>query len=96
MAPLLNRVAKKYPDLGRDAALARIGRENFKKYATEQPLDYAWMVIRKIQNMWDRGSSAGDVAPVLVRLPQGARVLGARGADRARLAARAGRRCRSA
>ncbi len=58
MEPLLNRVAKKYPDLGRDAALARIGRENFKKYATEQPLDYAWMVIRKIQNMWDRGSSA--------------------------------------
>ena len=58
MEPLLNRVAKKYPELGRDAALARIGRENFKKYATEQPLDYAWMVIRKIQNMWDRGSSA--------------------------------------
>ena len=58
MEPLLNRVAKKYPELGRDAALARIGRENFKKYASEQPLDYAWMVIRKIQNMWDRGSSA--------------------------------------
>ena len=30
MEPLLDRVAKKYPDLGRDAALARIGRENFK------------------------------------------------------------------
>ena len=58
MEPLLNRVAKKYPDLGRDAALARIGRENFVKYASEQPFDYAWMVIRKIQNMWDRGSSA--------------------------------------
>jgi 4-amino-4-deoxy-L-arabinose transferase-like glycosyltransferase len=57
MAPLLNRVAKKYPQLSRDAALGRIGRENFVKYATEQPLDYAWMVIRKIQNMWDRGSS---------------------------------------
>jgi 4-amino-4-deoxy-L-arabinose transferase-like glycosyltransferase len=58
MEPLLDRVAKQYPDLGRDAALARIGRENFTKYATEQPLDYAWMVMRKIQNMWDRGSSA--------------------------------------
>jgi len=58
MEPLLNRVAQKYPDLGRDAALARIGRENFVKYASEQPLDYAWMVIRKINNMWDRGSSA--------------------------------------
>jgi 4-amino-4-deoxy-L-arabinose transferase-like glycosyltransferase len=57
MAPLLDRVAKKYPELSRDAALARIGRENFFKYASEQPFDYAWMVIRKIQNMWDRGSS---------------------------------------
>ena len=58
MAPLLDRVARKYPQLSRDAALARIGRENFVSYATEQPLDYAWMVIRKIQNIWDRGSSA--------------------------------------
>ena len=57
MAPLLDRVARKYPDLSRDAALARIGRENFVEYASEQPFDYAWMVIRKIQNMWDRGSS---------------------------------------
>jgi 4-amino-4-deoxy-L-arabinose transferase-like glycosyltransferase len=57
MAPLLTRVAEKYPQLSRDAALARIGRENFAEYAGEQPLDYAWMVIRKIQNMWDRGSS---------------------------------------
>jgi 4-amino-4-deoxy-L-arabinose transferase-like glycosyltransferase len=57
MAPLLDRVAAKYPRLSRDAALARIGRENFVKYAGEQPLDYAWMVIRKIQNMWDRGST---------------------------------------
>ena len=62
----------------------------------EQPLDYAWMVIRKIQNMWDRGSSADDVAEVLVRLPQGAGVLGAGGADRARVAAPLGGACRSA
>ena len=57
MAPLLDRVAKKYPELIRDAALGRIGKENFVKYFKAQPLDYAWMVIRKIQNMWDRGSS---------------------------------------
>jgi 4-amino-4-deoxy-L-arabinose transferase-like glycosyltransferase len=57
MAPLLNRVAKKYPHLSRDAALARIGRENFAKYFKAHPLGYTWMVIRKIQNMWDRGSS---------------------------------------
>jgi 4-amino-4-deoxy-L-arabinose transferase-like glycosyltransferase len=57
MEPLLDRVAKRYPELNRDAALGRIGRENFAKYVSEQPFDYAWMVIRKIQNMWDRGSS---------------------------------------
>jgi 4-amino-4-deoxy-L-arabinose transferase-like glycosyltransferase len=57
MAPLLDRVAKKYPELSRDAALGRIGKENLVKYFKAQPLDYAWMVVRKIQNMWDRGSS---------------------------------------
>jgi hypothetical protein len=57
MEPLLNRVAKRYPALGRDAALGKIGRQNFFKYAKAHPLGYAWMVIRKIQNMWDRGSS---------------------------------------
>ena len=57
MAPLLDRVARKYPQLDRDAALGRIGRENLVKYASEQPGGYAWMVVRKIQNMWDRGSS---------------------------------------
>jgi 4-amino-4-deoxy-L-arabinose transferase-like glycosyltransferase len=57
MAPLLDRVAKKYPDLTRDAALGKIGKENFVKYFKAHPGGYAWMVIRKIQNMWDRGSS---------------------------------------
>jgi 4-amino-4-deoxy-L-arabinose transferase-like glycosyltransferase len=57
MAPLLDRVAKRYPDLSRDAALGRIGKENLAKYFKAHPLGYSWMVIRKIQNMWDRGSS---------------------------------------
>src|SRR4029453_16036642 len=43
MANLLDGVAKKYPHMERDAALARIGRENFRKYATEQPGAYARM-----------------------------------------------------
>src|SRR5690349_21011466 len=55
MAPLLDRVAKKYPHLSRDAALGKIGKENLVKYFTAHPFGYAWMVIRKIQNMWDRG-----------------------------------------
>src|SRR4051794_41003086 len=56
MADLLNGVAKKYPHMERDAALARIGRENFKKYATEQPGAYARMVATKMWNVWRRGS----------------------------------------
>jgi 4-amino-4-deoxy-L-arabinose transferase-like glycosyltransferase len=56
MADLLNAVAKKYPHMERDAALARIGRENFKKYVTEQPGAYARMVLSKMWNVWRRGS----------------------------------------
>jgi Dolichyl-phosphate-mannose-protein mannosyltransferase len=57
MEDLLDRVARKYPDMPRDEALGRIGRENFRKYVSEQPLDYAWMSVRKLWNMWERGSS---------------------------------------
>jgi hypothetical protein len=57
MEELLDRVARKYPDMPRSEALGRIGRENFRKYISEQPLDYAWMSVRKFWNMWERGSS---------------------------------------
>jgi Dolichyl-phosphate-mannose-protein mannosyltransferase len=57
MEDLLDRVARRYPDLPRSEALGRIGRENFRKYVSEQPLDYAWMSVRKFWNMWERGSS---------------------------------------
>ena len=56
MADLLNRVARKYPNLERDAALAKIGRENFRKYVREQPGAYARMVATKMWNVWRRGS----------------------------------------
>jgi hypothetical protein len=56
MADLLDAVAKKYPHMERDAALARIGRENFKKYVTEQPGAYTRMVLSKMWNVWRRGS----------------------------------------
>ena len=57
MAPLLDRVARRYPDMTRDAALGRIGRENFRRYLSEQPVAYGRMVLAKIGNMWDRGST---------------------------------------
>jgi 4-amino-4-deoxy-L-arabinose transferase-like glycosyltransferase len=56
MKDLLDRVARKYPDMRRDAALARIGRENFRKYVRERPFAYAEMVATKMWNVWRRGS----------------------------------------
>lgn len=56
MKDLLDRVARKYPDMERDAALARIGRENFRKYFSERPVAYLRMVAVKMWNVWRRGS----------------------------------------
>jgi 4-amino-4-deoxy-L-arabinose transferase-like glycosyltransferase len=56
MKDLLDKVARKYPDLERDAALAKIGRENFRKYMREDPVGYAEMVATKMWNVWRRGS----------------------------------------
>ena len=59
MTPLLNRVASRYPDLERDAALQKIGRENARRYLTEQPLDFAGMVAGKMWHMWHGSGAAG-------------------------------------
>jgi 4-amino-4-deoxy-L-arabinose transferase-like glycosyltransferase len=57
MTPLLDRVARKYPDLPRDKALGRIGKENLKKYLSEQPVAYLRMSAAKFWNIFNRGSS---------------------------------------
>jgi 4-amino-4-deoxy-L-arabinose transferase-like glycosyltransferase len=59
MTPLLNRVARKYPDLPRDAALQKIGRENAVHYITHQPLDFARMIAGKMWHMWEGSGAAG-------------------------------------
>ena len=56
MKNLLDHVARKYPDVERDAALARIGRENFRKYFGDRPFAYMEMVATKMWNVWRRGS----------------------------------------
>jgi hypothetical protein len=60
--PLFDEVAAKYPNLSRDAALARVGRENFREYAFHQPLDYAAMLARKAWRMWS--PSGRSMAPL--------------------------------
>jgi 4-amino-4-deoxy-L-arabinose transferase-like glycosyltransferase len=53
--PLFNRVAERYPDLPRDSALGKIGKENLSKYLGEDPVGYAAMTARKVGRMWSSG-----------------------------------------
>jgi len=71
--PLFDRVARtRYPQLPRDQALGRIGRENFDRYFGEDPLGYAAMSARKGWRMWSGGvgealsSTAGRIAQTLI------------------------------
>lgn len=57
--PLFDRAAERYPELDRDAALGRIGRENLEHYLSTDPLGYLGMTVRKVGRMW--GSSSGGV-----------------------------------
>ncbi len=72
--PLFDRVAARYPDLPRDSALGKIGKQNFSKYFGEDPLGYAAMTVRKVWRMWSAGigeameSGAGRVVQVLLVL----------------------------
>jgi 4-amino-4-deoxy-L-arabinose transferase-like glycosyltransferase len=70
--PLFDRVASRYPDLARDSALGRIGKENFSQYVEEDPLGYAGMTARKVGRMWSSGigeamsSGVGRALQVLI------------------------------
>ena len=45
----------RYPDLPRDQALGKIGKENFSDYFGEDPVGYAAMTVRKVWRMWSGG-----------------------------------------
>jgi hypothetical protein len=70
--PLFDRVAERYPDLPRDSALGKIGKQNFSKYFGEDPVEYLAMTARKAWRMWSSGigeameSAAGRVVQTLV------------------------------
>lgn len=72
--PLFDRVATRYPDLPRDSALGKIGKQNLSKYFGEDPLGYAAMTVRKVWRMWSAGigeameSGAGRIIQVLLVL----------------------------
>jgi 4-amino-4-deoxy-L-arabinose transferase-like glycosyltransferase len=72
--PLFDRVAARYPDLPRDSALGKIGKQNFSHYFGEDPLGYLAMTARKTWRMWTAGvgeamsSGAGRVIQALIVL----------------------------
>jgi 4-amino-4-deoxy-L-arabinose transferase-like glycosyltransferase len=70
--PLFDRVAARYPDLPRDSALGKIGKQDFSKYFGEDPLGYLGMTARKVGRMWSSGvgaamsSGAGRAVQILL------------------------------
>ncbi len=72
--PLFDRVAARYPDLPRDSALGKIGKENLYDYLGEDPSGYAAMTVRKVWRMWSSGigeamsSTVGRVVQVSIVL----------------------------
>jgi 4-amino-4-deoxy-L-arabinose transferase-like glycosyltransferase len=70
--PLFDRVAARYPDLPRDSALGKIGRENFSTYFGDDPAGYLAMTVRKVGRMWSGGvgeamsSELGRVVQVIL------------------------------
>jgi hypothetical protein len=70
--PLFDRVAARYPDLPRDSALGKIGKQNLSHYFGEDPIGYLAMTARKTWRMWTAGvgeamsSTAGRVIQTLI------------------------------
>jgi hypothetical protein len=70
--PLFDKVAARYPDLPRDSALGKIGKQNFSRYFGEDPLGYLGMTARKVGRMWSSGvgaamsSDAGRAVQILL------------------------------
>ncbi len=70
--PLFNRVANRYPDLPRDSALGKIGKQNFSHYFGADPVEYLAMTVRKTWRMWSAGigeameSTAGRITQTLI------------------------------
>jgi 4-amino-4-deoxy-L-arabinose transferase-like glycosyltransferase len=77
-APLFDEVAREvqreHPDLTRDEALGKAGKENFSKYFGEDPWGYLAMTARKIGRMWSGGvgeamsTTAGRVVQIALVL----------------------------
>jgi 4-amino-4-deoxy-L-arabinose transferase-like glycosyltransferase len=67
-----DEVQAEHPDLTRDQALGRAGKDNFDQYFGEDPWGYAGMTARKVGRMWSSGvgeamsSTAGRAVQILL------------------------------
>jgi 4-amino-4-deoxy-L-arabinose transferase-like glycosyltransferase len=71
MNPLLDEVAEEYPQLPRDEALGRVGRENLERWAVDEPRAVAQMIAGKVAHMWHgagtpRNTPAGSAVHYLI------------------------------
>jgi 4-amino-4-deoxy-L-arabinose transferase-like glycosyltransferase len=62
MNPLLDEVAEEYPQLPRDEALGRVGRENLERWVVNEPRAVAQMIAGKVAHMW-RGAGTPNNTP---------------------------------
>lgn len=61
---VVKEVQAEHPELTRDEALGRAGKDNFDKYFGEDPWGYAAMTARKVGRMWSSGvGEAMDSTP---------------------------------
>ena len=59
--PVLDLVAARRPELGRQEALQAEARANLERYALGRPLDFAWMMLDKVRRTWFLSSRAGSL-----------------------------------
>lgn len=52
---LARLAAQRYPDVETDKALARMGREQLWDDVTEEPVEYAGFVVKKVARIWSHG-----------------------------------------
>ncbi len=60
MNPLLDEVAEEHPELPRDAALGRVGRDNLERWARNEPRAVAEMMAGKVVHMWHSAGPPGN------------------------------------
>jgi hypothetical protein len=69
---VVKEVRQEHPELTRDAALGKAGKQNFDKYFGEDPWGYAAMTARKVGRIWSSGvgeamsSTAGRAVQILL------------------------------